>query len=156
MRDSKVSGSSRMGGRKAMLSRLFRLFTLLFIFAGFCALQADAQSSNQSLLDQLLQSSSQQSGGLGSFLNPYAPNGQVPGAAGQYLQPYTTPQQGNGQSQSQTSQNNSQNGAFLPVSRLEQIMSDRAGVRLRQFGYDQFGVSGQIPVPQSGALQDNY
>ncbi|MGN6147532.1 MAG: SLBB domain-containing protein, partial [Rhizomicrobium sp.] len=151
-----MSGSSRTGGRKAVLSRLFRLFTLLFIFAGFCALQADAQSSNQSLLDQLLQSSSQQSGGLGSLLNQYAPNGQVPGAAGQYLQPYTTPQQGNGQSQNQTSQNNSQNGAFLPVSRLEQIMSDRAGVRLRQFGYDQFGVSGQIPVPQSGALQDNY
>jgi protein involved in polysaccharide export with SLBB domain len=156
MRDGKVSGSSRAGGRKGAFSRLFRLFTLLFIFTGFCALQADAQSTNQSLLDQLLQSSSQQNGGLGSLLNQYAPNGQAPGAAGQYLQPYTTPQQGAGQSQGQGPQSNSQNGTLLPVSRLEQIMSDRAGIRLRQFGYDQFGVSAQIPVPQSGALQDSY
>lgn len=154
MRDVKVTGSSSAGGRKAAFSRLFRFVGLLFIFAGTCALQADAQNSNQSLLDQLMQSS-QQGNGLSSLLNQYAPNGQVPGAAGQYLQPYSTPQT-SGQTQFQGQQNNSQNAMFLPVSRLEQIMSDRSGVRLRQFGYDQFGVSGQIPVPQSGALQDSY
>lgn len=154
MRDGKASGSSKTGGRKATLSWVFRFFALLFVFAGFCALQADAQNSNQSLLDQLLQSSQQGNGGLGALLNQYAPNGQLPGSAGQYLQPYTTPQT-SGQNQLPGPQNTSQN-AFLPISRLEQIMSDRAGVRLRQFGYDQFGVSGQIPVPQSGALQDGY
>ena len=154
MRDVKVTGSSSAGGRKAAFSRLFRFVGLLFIFAGTCALQADAQSTgNTSLLDQLLQSTQQGNGGIPSLLNRYSPNGQLPGGGGQYLQPYTTPQtQGQNQAQGgQPAQN-----VFLPVSRLEQIMSDRAGVRLRQFGYEQFGVSGQIPVPQSGALQDDY
>ncbi len=154
MRDFKVNGSSGAGERKGAFLRIFRLVALMFVFVGVCALQADAQSSgSQSLLDQLLQSSQQGSGGLGSALNRYAPNGQLPGGVGQYLQPYTTPQT-QGQNQSQGAQPNQ--NLTLPVSRLEQIMSDRAGVRLRQFGYDQFGVSGQIPVPQSGALQDDY
>jgi len=33
-----------------------------------------------------------------------------------------------------------------PASRLEQILSQRAGVRLMQFGYDQLGVGRQVTV----------
>jgi protein involved in polysaccharide export with SLBB domain len=44
----------------------------------------------------------------------------------------------------------------LPPSRLEQIMSSRAGVRLRQFGYDQFGSGQTVTIPQTGAVQSNY
>ncbi len=43
-----------------------------------------------------------------------------------------------------------------PPSRLEQIMSQRAGVQLRQFGYDQVGRGRVVTVPQAGAVQDDY
>lgn len=43
-----------------------------------------------------------------------------------------------------------------PPSRLEQIMSARAGVRLTQFGYDQLGVGRQVLVPETGAVADDY
>jgi protein involved in polysaccharide export with SLBB domain len=43
-----------------------------------------------------------------------------------------------------------------PPSRLEQIMSARAGVRLTQFGYDQLGVGRQVTVPETGAVADDY
>jgi protein involved in polysaccharide export with SLBB domain len=43
-----------------------------------------------------------------------------------------------------------------PPSRLEQIMSARAGVMLRQFGYSWFGVGRQVVVPETGAVQDDY
>lgn len=41
-------------------------------------------------------------------------------------------------------------------SRLERVMSARAGVQLRQFGYDQLGVGQAVTVPQTGAVQDSY
>ena len=44
----------------------------------------------------------------------------------------------------------------LPQSRLERIMSARAGVRLTQFGYDQMGVGRAVTLPQVGDVQDNY
>lgn len=44
----------------------------------------------------------------------------------------------------------------LPPSRLEQIMSARAGVPLRQFGYDQFGSGRPVSIAQTGAVQDDY
>ena len=44
----------------------------------------------------------------------------------------------------------------LPQSRLEQIMSARAGVKLTQFGYDQMGVGRAVTLPQVGDVQDNY
>jgi protein involved in polysaccharide export with SLBB domain len=44
----------------------------------------------------------------------------------------------------------------LPPSRLEQIMSARAGVKLSQFGYDQMGVGRAVSLPQVGDVQDNY
>ncbi len=44
----------------------------------------------------------------------------------------------------------------LPPSRLEQIMSSRAGVNLRQFGYQQLGSGRSVTVAQTGAVQDDY
>jgi protein involved in polysaccharide export with SLBB domain len=44
----------------------------------------------------------------------------------------------------------------LAQSRLEQIMSQRAGVTLHQFGYDQLGAGRSIVLPQAGAPQDDY
>ncbi|HEY0282940.1 MAG TPA: polysaccharide biosynthesis/export family protein, partial [Rhizomicrobium sp.] len=44
----------------------------------------------------------------------------------------------------------------LPTSRLEQILSARAGVKLKQFGYDQLGVGRPVSISQMGAVQDDY
>lgn len=44
----------------------------------------------------------------------------------------------------------------LPFSRLEQLMSARAGARLEQFGYDQLGRGSPVTIPQTGAVQDDY
>ena len=46
--------------------------------------------------------------------------------------------------------------APLPSSRLEQIMSARAGAKLEQFGYDQLGRGRAVSMPQTGAVQDDY
>jgi polysaccharide export outer membrane protein len=46
--------------------------------------------------------------------------------------------------------------ARLPVSRLEQIMSQRAGTLLQQFGYEQLGLGRTVTVSQTGAVQDDY
>lgn len=43
-----------------------------------------------------------------------------------------------------------------PISRLEQILSDRAGISLQLFGYDQLGSSRPVNLPQIGAVQDSY
>ena len=45
--------------------------------------------------------------------------------------------------------------ALLP-SRLEQIISARAGAVLQQFGYDQLGIGRQVTVPETGAVADDY
>ena len=47
-------------------------------------------------------------------------------------------------------------GPPLPPSRLEQIMSARAGTKLEQFGYDQLGRGRAITMSQTGAVQDDY
>lgn len=49
-----------------------------------------------------------------------------------------------------------QNGPPLPASRLEQILSARAGAKLEQFGYDQLGRGRNITMAQTGAVQDDY
>ncbi len=41
-------------------------------------------------------------------------------------------------------------------SRLEEILSKRAGVWLPQFGYEQLGGARSVTVPQAGAIQDDY
>ncbi|HEX3675097.1 MAG TPA: SLBB domain-containing protein [Rhizomicrobium sp.] len=43
-----------------------------------------------------------------------------------------------------------------PQTHLEKIMSDRAGVPLSLFGYDQVGSGESVPVPTIGAIPDNY
>lgn len=47
-------------------------------------------------------------------------------------------------------------GPPLPLSRLEQILSARAGSKLEQFGYDQLGRGRSISTAQTGAVQDDY
>lgn len=49
-----------------------------------------------------------------------------------------------------------QGGLSLPPSRLEQILSARAGAKLEQFGYDQLGRGRNISLAQTGAVQDDY
>jgi protein involved in polysaccharide export with SLBB domain len=44
----------------------------------------------------------------------------------------------------------------LPTSRLEQILSARAGVKLKQFGYDQLGSGRAVTIAQTGAIPDDY
>lgn len=43
-----------------------------------------------------------------------------------------------------------------PPSRLEQILSQRAGVQLRLFGYQQLGSGHAVTINQAGAIQDSY
>ncbi len=50
----------------------------------------------------------------------------------------------------------SSSGAAQASSRLEQIMSARAGAKLQQFGYDQFGRGRAVSIPQTGSVQDSY
>ena len=47
-------------------------------------------------------------------------------------------------------------GQLQPPSRLEQILSSRAGIKLQQFGYDQLGTGRAVTIPQTGAIQDDY
>src|SRR6185312_12742244 len=44
----------------------------------------------------------------------------------------------------------------IPRSRLEEILSSRAGIQLRQFGYDQLGIGREVVVPETGAVADDY
>jgi polysaccharide export outer membrane protein len=48
------------------------------------------------------------------------------------------------------------NGPSLPPSRLEQIMSAKAGAKLEQFGYDQLGRGRNVSMSQTGAVADDY
>jgi polysaccharide export outer membrane protein len=43
-----------------------------------------------------------------------------------------------------------------PPSRLEQILSARAGVKLQQFGYDQLGSGRSVTIAQTGAVPEDY
>jgi polysaccharide export outer membrane protein len=47
-------------------------------------------------------------------------------------------------------------GPPLPPSRLEQILSARAGTKLEQFGYEQLGRGRNITMAQTGAIQGDY
>jgi protein involved in polysaccharide export with SLBB domain len=46
--------------------------------------------------------------------------------------------------------------SVLLPSRLEQIISTRAGVPLQQFGYDQLGMGRSVTIPETGAVADDY
>ncbi len=60
------------------------------------------------------------------------------------------------QSQAQTLSPQLGGLSVLQPSRLEQIISARAGTMLQQFGYDQLGIGRQVTVPETGAVADDY
>lgn len=133
------------------LGKIAAFFTSLGLGLAILALPQSslAQSSEANpllLLQQLQQSGMGQS--LGGFGNNNGGSGSSLGGL-----PY---QQGLSGPQSTTTKAETQQAAVLPVSRLEQIMSQRAGSRLRQFGYEQFGVSREVTVPQTSGVQDDY
>ena len=121
------------------LARALRVASFLAAFAAFGVALVVTPGEAQPLpLDpQTLQQMQQlqRQGGLPAVPAQYDPTQQQPFV----LQP-SAPQQ----------------AAATPPSRLEQIQSSRAGVQLRQFGYDQFGRGSAVTLPQTGAVQDDY
>ncbi|MBA2587644.1 MAG: SLBB domain-containing protein [Alphaproteobacteria bacterium] len=104
-----------------------------------------AQNSGADLLQQLRGG---QSGGLGGLLGGANIGGNNSGTGNSQSTP--------GQGQTLQPQQNMQLLRPLPTSRLEQILSARAGMRLQQFGYDQLGSGQPVTVPETGAVQDDY
>ncbi len=74
-------------------------------------------------------------------------NGSVPGLPSSNQSP---------QPQSQTIQAPAGPPPISAPSRIELILSDRAGLPLRQFGYDVFAGLNQISVSQTGSIQGYY
>jgi protein involved in polysaccharide export with SLBB domain len=140
-----VSQPKNAGGKRRShgLSVAGFFVPFLLVAAGWLALSGDglAQSAGSdplSLLQQVQRGGVGGGGGLGSL------GGGVVDTT-------------SNQPQSQTLQPQPVNPAVPQQrSRLEQIMSARAGVNLQQFGYNQFGVGRQVTVPETGAVQDDY
>jgi protein involved in polysaccharide export with SLBB domain len=123
--------------RRSLVWRRFALaFAALVVWLCLASDQILAQSDSLSQIQSILQGSG--SGGNGGGLLGTG------GFAQSNLPPSIVLQPANA------------NDAQLPKSRLEQIISTRAGVTLQQFGYDEFGVGQPVTVPQAGAVQDNY
>ena len=139
-----VSQPKNAGGKRRShgLSVAGFFAPFLLAVAGWLALSGDglAQSTGTdplSLLQQVQRSGVGGLGGLGSLGNGVVDTTtNLPQS--QTLQPQTGPI------------------VSQPRSRLEQIMSARAGVVLFQYGYNQFGVGRQVIVPETGAVQDDY
>lgn len=113
---------------------LFPLF-LLALGVGFSD-SSRAQSLSPDALGQLRQQFGQQNGGTGANSSDLTGG---PGYQTTIIQSMSAP-----------------NLPPLPPSRLEQIMSARAGGKLNQFGYDQFGQGRPVTMPQTGAMTDDY
>jgi polysaccharide biosynthesis/export protein len=111
----------------------FALGAVVFLGIGLVTDQVRAQQMTNMSADQLMQLQ-QQYQGRGSS----QASGQSLTQSETILQP-TAPENTN-----------------LPTSRLERILSERAGTRLRQVGYDQLGVGRAVNLPQVGAIQDSY
>jgi polysaccharide export outer membrane protein len=112
---------------------------LLALLASFAApTDSLAQVSNNPLavLQQLQGNTGRSLGGI--FSNTGIVDNTLPQAQGQTLQPAVGGLQN-----------------LLP-SRLEQIVSARAGMQLQQFGYDQLGLGREVTVPETGAVADDY
>ena len=129
-----VFGSPANGRRKNVLRVLAGLAVSILV-----AVQGGDTLAQQSGADQSLQN-------LTSDQMRQMFGGQIPGAPGQE----------NLQSQTTILEPTSSSNPNLPPSRLEQIMSARAGVKLTQFGYDQMGVGRPVTLPQVGGVQDDY
>ncbi len=128
-----ADGAHAVRGIAAIGYRVSRLLLLVVTLGGFAAGVADAQQVPNLSADQLRQLQQMQ--------------GQTGGTIGT----------GSGVVSQQTIlEPNANPNPQLPTSRLEQILSVRAGVKLKQFGYDQLGIGRQISLPQMGAVQDDY
>jgi polysaccharide export outer membrane protein len=143
-----VSQPKHAGGKRRghglSVAGFFALF--LLILTGWIALPGDglAQSSGTDPLSLLQQVQRGSVGGLTGL-------GGLGSGLGNGVVDTTT-----NLPQNQTLQPQNATVAPLPRSRLEQIMSARAGVMLQQYGYNQFGVGRQVIVPETGAVQDDY
>ena len=111
-----------------MIGRFVGSLVFLIVVSGLFSLQADAQQTPNLLSDQIQRMQGQGQGA----------NGQGTSTETIILEPNARP------------------NPSLPASRLEQILSARAGARLKQFGYDQLGIGRAITIPQMGAVQDDY
>lgn len=139
-------GLKQVSGRSRRKPRIVAFGLGLAILVA-CTVSSDAQLSiQQQALDQLQQFMQQQAQQRGNNSTTTTTQPAVPGTQ----QTITTRAAGqNGQTSQQATE------LTIP-SRLEQIMSQRAGVKLRQFGYDQLGLGRDITLPQTGAIQDDY
>jgi polysaccharide export outer membrane protein len=136
---NKVCGRSLSWvGSRLLHAGLFLLPLMAMVILALIPVPGQAQTSNIPALLQQYQ---------GGALN----QGQIPGLGGNggnYIGP-----------QPDMSVQNylpTPPGAPLPPSRLEQIMSARAGVNLQQFGYNQLGSGRSVVIGQTGAVQDDY
>ncbi len=131
--------------------RMLRAVSLFFICAGVGLSAADGQTVSPTDIQSILQGVQQSQG---ATQPTQAPNAQIPPST---PQPLTTPPQPTppattpppGTTPPTTT-------ATAAPSGLETQFSLRAGVTLRQFGYDVFGTSGTVNVTQVGAAQDSY
>ncbi|HWC64425.1 MAG TPA: SLBB domain-containing protein [Rhizomicrobium sp.] len=125
-----VRSKAGLAGRIAAFSLSFVLGLILSVTPDYAQLGGE---TNQLLQQQLLQQlQSQQSGtGGGGGAQPSLPSDMLvqPAARASRLP--------------------------LPQTRLEQIMSARAGAKLEQFGYDQFAARA-VAIARAGAVQDDY
>jgi protein involved in polysaccharide export with SLBB domain len=135
-----VSFPKKVGRRRDRIASLagFVAPFLLALLASFAAPTSGlAQVSNPlSVLQQLQGNTGRSLGGI--FSNTGIVDNTLPQAQGQTLQPAVGGLQN-----------------LLP-SRLEQIVSSRAGMQLQQFGYDQLGLGREVTVPETGAVADDY
>ncbi len=130
---------SQFLGRRT--ARAFRLacFCIPMCVSGFGVDPAAAQTLGTSDIQSILQGVTQ---GTTTPTPPQQSTSSTPlSSSSQTLQPATNPPA--------TAQ------SAIP-SALENDFSTRAGVTLKQFGYDFFGMSSSVTATQVGAVQDSY
>lgn len=118
--------SAKLCGRAGLVKHALPLFLLFAAVPGADAQQSGLGGDISSILQQIQQ-------------------GSGPGLPPAQQQP-----------QSQTIQAPAGMPPVSAPSRIELILSDRAGLPLRQFGYDVFAGLNQISVPQVGSIQGYY
>lgn len=134
------AGLKRICGAKRVGRRLiFLMVPTVFIFYATSGSYVNAQTPDQ--INQLL-----------NAINNKPVNVTTPTPPASSSPPSVTSPPSGGATQAQQLPPASE----LPPSRLEKIMSTRAGTVLRQFGYDQLSSEPQTYPSQSGAVQDNY
>ncbi len=117
-------------GAMVVAARQLRFRLITFAVIGFTAGQVSAQTVTPEQLQQL-QQVQQSRVGSPTIVQPSVTNQQT------ILEPVGAP-------------------AVQVPSRLETLLSERAGARLQLFGYDQLGGGRSVSLPQVGAVQDSY